>query len=203
MNGNLHIVILAAGESRRFGGNKLDTRVAGRALGRFALDSALVLNAARTAVVVSEPVPEFVREAADDGLADLILNPHARQGLATSVALAARYAAEADGGALLLMLADMPLVSTDTLRRLAESVAPGCPAAIRHADGQAGIPACFASDMFEALQGLSGGRGAAALLRKSEHVTLIEVAPAELHDIDTRDDLVALEELLRTQRRAV
>lgn len=200
MNGDLCIAILGAGQAQRFGGEKLDMLVAGRPLGRFALDSALQLDAPRPVIIVKEPVPDFARRAAEEGVAELILNPRAHEGLATSVALAARSAALAGSRALLLMLADMPLVSLATLGRLAASAAPGRPAAVRHPDGNAGIPACFTSDHFAALQELRGDRGAATLLREAE-VSLIDVPAAELRDIDTQADYGELEALARAEQR--
>jgi molybdenum cofactor cytidylyltransferase len=200
VNGPLHIAILAAGGGVRFGGNKLDFLVAGRPLGRFALDSALALDAARPSIIVGAPPPSFARLAAEEGVADLVLNAEAHEGLATSVGIAARTAASAGSRALLLMLADMPLVASETLRRLVEAAATDRPAAIRHADGNAGIPACFTRNHFEALQGLHGDRGAATLLRQAEDVILIDVAAAELRDVDTPEDLATLEDLLAPER---
>ncbi|MBS1239973.1 MAG: hypothetical protein H6R45_679, partial [Proteobacteria bacterium] len=103
------------------------------------------------------------------------------------VALAAMQASAAGADALLLLAADMPLVTAATLTALAEAVAPGHPAAIAYPDGSAGIPACFPADWFPALAALAGDKGAGALLRDAE-VTLVEAA-AELRDVDTRDTL--------------
>lgn len=189
MIGGLHIAILAAGQSTRFGSNKLDAHFAGRPLGGFALDSALALDPERLTIIVAEPVPEFARRAADDGVVDLLLNPRAQEGISTSVALAASKAAAAGADALLLLLADMPFVAADTLRQLATAVAPGRPAAVRHGDGKAGIPACFPRDHLPALQALQGDHGAAMLLRQSQNVTLIATGASELRDIDVPDDL--------------
>lgn len=199
MSAPLHITILAAGGATRFGGDKLDRLVAGRPLGRFALDSALALDAGRPSIIVAAPPPIFAQLAADEGVADLVVNACAHDGLATSVAIAARTAASVGSGALLLMLADMPLVTPDTLRRLVEAVDANRPAAVRHADGNAGIPACFSSDHFAALQNLQGDRGASAQLRQAKNVALIEVAADELRDIDTAEDLASLEALLSTE----
>jgi len=194
------IAILAAGGGKRFGGDKLDAPVAGRPLGRHALGSALALDAGRLAIVVGDNAPAFARSAADEGLAELIANPSADEGLASSVALAAQWAGDAGSDALLLLLADMPLVSSETLRRLVEAVSPGCPAAARHADDKAGIPACFPSDYFDALQALQGDRGAAALLRQAERTSIIDVPARELADIDTPADLERLATLMPGER---
>lgn len=189
MIGGLSIAILAAGQASRFGGGKLDAPLNGRPLGRWAVDAALALPAGQVEIVVAEPVPLFARQAVSDGVAGLILNHRAGDGLSTSVALAARRAAEIEANVLLLMLADMPLVGTATLRRLMAEAAPGRPAALRHLSGQAGIPACFTSDFFPALESLSGDRGAAALLRDNEATVRIDVDPDELQDVDTPADL--------------
>jgi len=79
-------------------------------LGRHVLNSVLSLDMGRPAIIVGDPAPNFARDAADAGLAELILNSRADKGLASSVACAAQWAADAGSEALLLLLADMPLV---------------------------------------------------------------------------------------------
>jgi len=195
MSAGLQIAILAAGEARRFGGGKLDRRAGGRRIGGHALNGALALGARRIVLIVRDPMPAFAQEAEAAGLAVPILNARADEGIGTSVALAATSAEEAGCETLLLQLADMPLVRAATLRRLVDAAAPGRPAAVRHADGNPGIPACFTRDWFGALQGLGGDRGAGALLRGNE-ATLIETEPAELRDVDTEADFSAIEALL-------
>jgi CTP:molybdopterin cytidylyltransferase MocA len=189
MNGELAIAILAAGAGARFGGGKLDAEVAGKLLGSYAVEAARPLGVPK--IVVARPVPEFANEAMALGDAQLLKNKRADDGLGTSVALAALQALAAGADALLLLAADMPLVTTVNLRKLAEACAPGRPAAVAYPDGSPGIPACFPSDWFAALAGLEGDKGAGALLREAD-VTLIEVPHEELADIDTAEDLSTL-----------
>ena len=198
MSERLQIAVLAAGQSTRFGTNKLDAIVAGKPLGSFALDNALAVGASNLVIVVAEPVPEFASSASDTGRAKLIINPNAHEGLSTSVSLAAQDAIATDADALLLLLADMPLVTTETLRQLAVSVAPERPAAVRHIDGNAGIPACFPRDQFAALTALRGDRGAGILLHQAQNLTLIAAGARELRDIDTPNDLEIVGTLLRS-----
>jgi molybdenum cofactor cytidylyltransferase len=192
MSMRVTVAILAAGRAERFGGGKLDAELAGAPLGHHALEAALDLELGRPLIVVSDPMPFFAEEAARRGRALLALNPGAAGGMASSVALAAFNAAEAGSEALLLMLADMPQVTTATLARLVESVRPGTPACVRHESGHPGIPACFPADFFDALQALEGKRGAAALLREASEIALIHVPHEELTDVDTHDDLEGL-----------
>lgn len=201
MSAGLFIAILAAGAGQRFGGGKLDTLLLDQPLGRYSLDRALQLNCGVPSIIIGEPTPDFAAEAAANDLARLIPNPCAAEGLASSVTLAAQYAAEAGSSAMLLMLADMPLVTISTLEWLVKESLEGKLAATRHPDGNLGIPACFPSSFFEELQRLEGDRGAGALLRNAQHVSVIDTAALELKDVDTPADLAEIEAILSAQRQ--
>ena len=192
MSGGLAIAILAAGSARRFGGGKLDAELAGKPLGRWAFDAARAVEHERLAVVVGDPVPEFAREA----WCKLLVNPLAEEGLGTSAALAARWAAETGSGALLVLLADMPLVAPDTLRRLAGTALSGKPAAVAYQGRRPGAPACFPAFFFPVLEDLAGDAGAAQVLRGRTDVTLIEAADEELRDVDRPEDLAVIAPLM-------
>lgn len=192
MSGGPVIAILAAGKAERFGGGKLDADYLGRPLGEHVLHTALDLELGRPLLVAAEPPPLFASEADRRARCILTVNPDATEGLGTSVALAARRAAEAGRSALLLLLADMPNVGRQTLGRLIEATATGRPAAVLHGDGHPGIPACFPASYFPALMALAGERGAATLLREAGDLALVEAPHEELLDIDTAEDLAAL-----------
>jgi CTP:molybdopterin cytidylyltransferase MocA len=185
---SLAIALLAAGGATRFGGGKLDAPCAGKPLGRWALEAALAVPHERLAVVVGDPAPEFARGC------ELLINERAAEGLGTSAALAARWAEGCD--ALLILLADMPLVSPATLRKLA--VADG-PAAVAYPGGKPGAPACFPAALFPALEALTGDSGAAQVLRGLASVTLIDAPAEELRDVDRPEDLADVEAILRSR----
>jgi CTP:molybdopterin cytidylyltransferase MocA len=184
----LAIAMLAAGGATRFGGGKLDAECAGKPLGQWALEAALTVPHERLAVVVGDPVPSFARGC------ELLVNERSGEGLGTSAALAARWAEGCD--ALLIMLADMPLVSAETLRKLVEASGP---AAVAYAGRKPGVPACFPAALFPALEALTGDSGAAQVLRGLARVTLIEPAAEELRDVDRPDDLADVEAFLRSR----
>lgn len=190
MSGLLAIALLAAGSARRFGGGKLDADLAGKRLGRHALDAVLTLGCGKPLIVVGPEAAAFATEAQTEGLASPVVNSQALEGLGTSVAHAARHAGEAGAKKLLLLAADMPLVSAATLRALIEACA-NAPACVRHADGHPGIPACFPATSFAALAALGGDKGAGALLRSSE-VKVLDIDPRELRDVDTLAELKKL-----------
>lgn len=189
MSGGLCIAIMAAGAARRFAGPKLDVEFASKRLGRHALDSALELGAKNLVIVVGDPCPQFARDAEVEGLVSLLVNPKADRGLSGSVALAAGYAAKSKSERLLLMLGDMPFVTSATLRRLVATASAGSPSAVRYPCGAVGIPVCLTADHFDDLLSLRGERGASSYLNGMPQCRKIDVPARELADIDTRVDL--------------
>jgi CTP:molybdopterin cytidylyltransferase MocA len=192
MSGQLAIAILAAGAGKRFGGGKLDAAIGAVRLGEFALGRALELG--RPVIIVPPAIPQFARDALDRNDANLVINESADDGLGSSVALAAHYAEAAKAGSLLLLAADMPVVTARTLRNLIASCTSDAPAAVAYPEGHPGIPACFPDSYFTKLQDVSGEKGAAALLRKIADTVLVEPEPGELADVDTPaelEDLIA------------
>jgi CTP:molybdopterin cytidylyltransferase MocA len=185
---SLAIALLAAGGATRFGGGKLDADCAGKPLGRWALEAALAVPHERLAVVVGEPAPEFAHGC------DLLVNERAQEGLGTSAALAARWASGSE--ALLIVLADMPLISSRTLRKL--TAAKGA-AAVAYPGNKPGAPACFPAVLFPALEALTGDSGAAHVLRGLPNVTLIEAPLDELRDVDRPEDLAEIISILNAK----
>jgi molybdenum cofactor cytidylyltransferase len=185
------IAILAAGRSRRFGSDKLAQPCAGKPVGRWALNAAMATGL---------PVVWIAGETAPDHVAatcEVTVNVDAAQGIATSVGVAARIAAERGHDSLLIMLADMPLVGPELLRRLVEL---GAPAACRHPDGRPGVPALLPASAFPLLRGLTGDRGAGSVLGKLPQLRTIDCKPGELLDVDSPSDLT---EAIRLLQRSV
>ncbi len=179
MSQPLLVAILAAGASTRFGSDKLAADCGGAPLGQRALDAARSLR---------QPVVWIGRGWAPPDC-EVIANPLAERGQGTSVALAARIAQERGAEALLILLADMPLVGPELLARL---LTAGAPAACRYPDGHAGPPALLPAASFAALARLDGGRGAGAHLRSLPGLTLIAPTGDELADIDRPEDLARI-----------
>ena len=170
------VTVLGAGRASRFGADKLVQDCAGKPLGKWALDAALVLNLP-VVWISGGVVPEFVGEACP-----VARNDRATDGMGTSVALAATLADRAGAERLLVLLADMPLVTPALLRQL---LATTTPAAFRQKDGQSGVPALLPQVLYRDLQMLSGDRGAGALLRRLPSLTLLDCPEQQLIDVDT------------------
>jgi CTP:molybdopterin cytidylyltransferase MocA len=198
-------VVLAAGSSSRLGSPKQLELYQG---------VPLVARAARTALqAAAEPVivvlganAEAVRPALSGIPVIPVFNPEWEQGMGTSIATGMRaitdHASSVD--AVLITLADQPLVGDAALGRLLEawiSVATGSHeggfhmtiAAAAYAD-TVGVPAVFGRGHFDALCSLPPSAGAARLLRE-ENARVRRVAlPEAALDVDRPDDLERLGE---------
>jgi CTP:molybdopterin cytidylyltransferase MocA len=178
------IAVLAAGLGTRFGGNKLEAACAGKPLGRWALDAAEEAGLGPGTVIAGLEGASFA------GRWRVLVNPAPEAGLGTSLALAARAALDEGAETLLVLLADMPLVTPAYLRDLAATAAP---AATRHPDGRAGVPALLDRALFEQAATLTGDRGAGPLLAAA---TLLDPPAGTLRDVDTAEDLAEVEAAL-------
>ena len=181
------LAILAAGRASRFGADKLAAQLAGQPLALHALAAAQATGLPLV-WIGQGPTPAYLPPDVE-----VVANPLAAEGLATSVALAARIAQERGHPALLLHLADMPCVPAALLTRLAKTVAP---AACTHPDGRPGVPALIPAALYSALQALTGGRGAGPLLAACSDLTLLTPDPAQLLDVDTPAALAEAERTL-------
>lgn len=181
------VAVLAAGGASRFGGGKLDALLAGKAVGQWVLDSVAEAGNAPGVIVVGSVAPAFAATSAWP----LLVNERASEGLGTSLALAATAA---HGRALLVLLADMPLVGPKHLRAL---LAGDGSAATRYPSGKAGVPALIGPGLLPALGMLSADAGAGVLLSSRTDVALIDPPDGTLLDVDTGADLARAEELLK------
>ena len=183
------IAILGAGSASRFGADKLNAPCAGKPVGQWAMEAALGLGSYIHWVGGETPPPFLVKDC------NFHSNRDAHQGLSTSLALAARLAESTATPALLILLADMPLVSTQLLERLVEAG----PFAACAYDEKAGVPALFPARLFGKIVGLSGDRGAGPLLRDEPGLELIAADREALLDIDTPEALAQVERLLASK----
>lgn len=186
----LGAVLLAAGRSERFGGNKLLADFDGRPMVCQALAAMQCIEAERFAAVVS---CGQVAELARSGGFDVLENDDPALGQAHSVVIAAEKLQDMD--ALLFVAGDQPLLTGESLallvRRFAES---GKGIACLADETHRGNPAVFSRRYFPALLALSGDRGAKGILREHSDDLLVVAClhENELADADTQEALEAI-----------
>ena len=188
-------VVLAAGTSSRMqGANKLLQPVAGKPMVRHAVEAALASPAAPVIVVTGHEAVKV--EAALSGLqVETVRNADFAKGQASSLkAGIAALPGDVDGAVILL--GDMPLVSSGTIGRLIAAFNPGEGRAICvpvH-QGRRGNPVLWAKRFFAEIAKLEGDEGAHRLIAAhAEEVSEVEVeSDAIFRDFDTPESLERL-----------
>ena len=173
-------VVLAAGNARRFGSNKLKAQVDGASLIRRALDA---VPSGLVTMVVSQ-YPEILALAGECGF-EAVLNDQPGLGLSRSVRLGLEKLLDCDG--VLFLVADQPWLKRDSAEALAALWAqnPGRIAAMAHG-GVRGNPCLFPARFYPELLELTGDRGGSAVIRRHEDaLILLETDALELADVDT------------------
>lgn len=193
-------IILAAGKSTRFRGDDPNATTKAIALldgtplvqhvAQAAIDAGLkplVLVTGFNAAEVS-----FAAQAVP-GL-QIVHNPDYETGLASSLRAGIAALPAGVAGAIVL-LADMPRVSSGTIRLLAQTflVSPRAAAVVPVYAGQWGNPILLGAKLFADVALLQGDSGARKLLASCADVVLMECGDEAVGiDVDTRDDLLKL-----------
>ncbi|WP_434612004.1 nucleotidyltransferase family protein [Tabrizicola sp. M-4] len=187
-----HILLLAAGSSSRMrGADKLTEDVAGEPLLRRSARTALATGCP---VTVTLPPDRPARLAALQGLSlNCVTVPRPEEGMAES--LKTGLAAIPPGCGILLLLADLPEITTadlttllDHWRQEPQAILRGCAE-----DGTPGHPVCFPPDLRDDLMTLKGDEGARSVLIR--HRARLQPIPLPARhavtDLDTPEDWAA------------
>lgn len=187
-------VLLAAGESRRFGQNKPLLRWEGQPL--VARAAALALEVCDTVLVVVGHEADAVAAAVEHLPVEVVWNPSYGHGQGSSVAAGARALlgpARPWLGEAFFMVADQPLLTAELLEGLRAVRGLRRIAAPRHGTRR-GNPVLWDRALFPALATLSGETGGRALFEaQAEEIAWLELADeTPLHDVDTPEAWAAL-----------
>ena len=180
----LGCVVMASGEGKRFGGNKMLASVEGVPLVMRTVESV----PRRFDTVVSTRWPE-VEALCREASCPCVLHDGRLRSESVRAGLAWGMDRSWDGA--LFLPGDQPLVSAESFRALAEAFAQsGCASPVRLAHrGEPASPVLFPASMFDVLCHLEGSDGGSSLLRGRDDVVLIEVRAYELWDVDTAKGL--------------
>ena len=179
-------IVLAAGRSSRMpGSQKLLLDIDGVPMVRHVYEAASEGGCHQTVVVYAE---DDVKRAIN-GRAELVFNPDAATGMASSLQ-AGLKALRPEIEAAVILLGDQPLVGSRTIATLLrawrrEGSRPAV--AVAQEDGWA-PPVVLARDMWDELFALEGDAGARQVLRGRPELVDVIPAPGRPDDIDTPED---------------
>jgi molybdenum cofactor cytidylyltransferase len=190
-SGPLVGIVLAAGASRRFGAVKQLAALDGRSLLSHAVDGMSAVAAIEEVLVVLGANAQAIMRATPLARGRVVLCREWAEGQAAS--LRAGVAAAAGAGAVVVALADTPLVGSAAIERVVAARSPGADAVCATYDGEPGHPVLLEAPLLARVPDLRGDVGARALLdpERTAEVACEDVASAV--DVDTPDQLRALQ----------
>jgi molybdenum cofactor cytidylyltransferase len=182
-------ILLAAGASRRFGGDKLTQLLPdGRPLALAAAQT-LIRALGRVLVVVRSGDAPVSRCLSRQAGVHLVVCPRAERGMGYSIGCG--VGAGSGSAGWLIALADMPYVRVETIGRLASRLIQGAAIVAPLYRGRRGQPVGFSRRFRMPLQSLRGEQGGRTLLEA--HRSGLELIPCEdpgvLRDVDIPADL--------------
>lgn len=196
--------VLAAGAGTRFGAAptgppKPLQLLAGRPLVRYALDAARGSGCAPVLLVVGYRGGEVA--VAAHGLAgvEVVTNEEWPEGIASSLRAVLRALADRPVDAVVIGLADQPLVGAEAYRRVAASYAAGARLAAATYGGVRANPVLLAREHWREALALTGDAGARRLFGHHPVVDVPCDGAGDPTDIDTTDDLAAMEAACRSK----
>lgn len=183
------LAILAAGNGKRFGSNKLLADFDGMPMIRRVLH-AIPPGMTGNTVIVTQ-YPEIAASAAEYGI-KAVFNHAPDEGISLSVRLGTKSLADCDS--VLFLSGDQPLLSERSIQLLLRAAEQN-PKAICCAStgGERRSPCLFPKEFFPELMQLRGDRGGSAVIRSHpERILLIDLPEDELQDCDSPEELTNL-----------
>jgi molybdenum cofactor cytidylyltransferase len=174
------VLILASGRGERFvasggQGSKLQALLLGKPVLQWTLDA-----------VRATGLPYRLEDA----------GPEVNAGMGDSIAAAVRATQGANGW--LILPGDLPAIQPQTILAVADALAQGAQAAYPMHAEERGHPVGFSNSACTALLNLKGNQGAARILAGLIATKIIVNDPSCVMDVDTLDQLRALETHLQT-----
>ena len=180
------LIMLAAGNSHRFGSNKLLYEIDGMPMYLRTLRQLqkAVSELGNCEIIVVTQYEEIADKAQASG-ARVLINPHPERGISSSMQIGLATAKEST--ACLFTVSDQPWLTAETIVNLVhkfQSEQKGMACTIR--DGKTGNPCIFSRKYYQELMEITGDKGGKQIInRHPEDVTYLEIEDAkELVDVD-------------------
>ncbi|MGH7712770.1 MAG: nucleotidyltransferase family protein [Gemmatimonadaceae bacterium] len=190
-------IVLAAGLARRFGSAKPLALYEAKPLVRHVVDRLAVADVTDVIVVVPRPAAAYASALAGTR-ARTVVNEAPADGMSSSLHVGLS-ALDPWTQAVLVALADQPMIEPDVLvSMIREWRASRSPIVAPVYRGERGHPVLFAAAVFPELRAVSGDRGARDVIERDQRRVRLMAIDRDLpRDIDTPEDLAALNDLAR------
>jgi molybdenum cofactor cytidylyltransferase len=182
-------ILLAAGASRRFGGDKLMHRLPDGV--PMAVAAAMKLRAAcRRVIAVVRPGHASLASLLAEAGCEIVPCPQAELGMGESLAAGVRATPDAAGW--LLALADMPFITASSHQAVLSRLQAGASLAAPQYAGRRGHPVGFAREWYPQLTALTGDQGAKGILESHRQKLILCPVddPGVIRDIDRPENLL-------------
>ncbi len=196
INRKTGVIILAAGESKRFGKPKQLLEFQEKTLLKRITETALETEN-KTIVVLGANANKIIGEVKDLTV-EIVVNKYWQNGMSSSIKTGLEKLLEIQAGLenVILLLCDQPFVNKETILNLIEIQTKTQKSIVAcKYENTIGVPALFRREMFDRLLSLKGESGAKNLiLENSKNLATIS-APEAAFDIDTTEDFEALKKI--------
>ena len=188
MSNNIVGILLAAGQSKRFGGNKLLHTLSDSNETIAYHSASKLLRVLPNSIAIVNDNENLKLELTRTGI-KVIENNKATLGMSSSIACAIQHSTNASGW--VICLADMPNIPEQVYQRVVDNLASGHKIVAPTFKKQQGHPVGFASNFINELLNLEGDRGARNIIHdNTSYLHTFETHSNEiLKDIDHLDDL--------------
>lgn len=186
----INLILLAAGNSTRFKGNKLLELVNDKPMYMNVIEKVIKLKFNKIILVTQY---EVIKEALINYPIEVVMNNKSELGISHSIKLGINTDLEAD--AYMFIVCDQPFISLESIKALFDQYinSKNGMACVEY-DGKLGNPTIFSAKYREELLSLKGDVGGKTVMKK--HLGDLEKViinnEAELMDIDTREELEKL-----------
>ncbi|MCC5636883.1 nucleotidyltransferase family protein [Nostoc sp. CHAB 5844] len=184
------LIVLAAGASTRMGTPKQLLKYGKQSLINYIVEVAIA-SVCHPIIVVLGAYAERIQPEIDLLPVHIVENPLWHQGMSTSIRLGveALNVINPDAEAVIIMLCDQPLVSTQLVNQLLKVYQTNHQLIVASEYGSTvGVPALFHRALFAKLTNLSGVAGAKQIIKNYAQEVLAIPFPEGLIDLDTPQD---------------
>ena len=188
-------LVLAGGESKRFGKNKLFEEFKGKPLILWTLELVKSVEFHERIIVLNPKNLELYIQMGIDGF-NVIVNEGYREGMASSIRVGMSRAIDSRSDAVMIFLSDMPFIKTKTILRLMNVMEENHkPIVIPRYGMKRGNPVLIRREVFHLAMGLKGDIGMRRIVEnRKDLVEFVQVLdPGVRMDIDEMTDVEDLE----------